>query len=123
MRIRTVKPALFHSARVSSYTDAEFRTYVGLFCYCDDHGRGEDDPDYVKAMLWPRIKRVTPAVVERHLERIARDVDDDGPLCRYEVDGTRYLHFVHWREHQRVNRPSESRIPPCPLHEPEGTDQ
>jgi hypothetical protein len=120
VRIRTVKPALFASARVSGYTDSVFRTFVGLFCYADDEGRAEDDVDLIKAGVWPRVKRIGPATIERHLAEIAEP--ENGPLCRYEVDGLKLLHFINWREHQRVNRPTASKFPPCPIHESDGSN-
>jgi hypothetical protein len=88
-------------------------TFVGLLGYVDDEGRGRDDPRLVKADLYPIDDEVTVRKLDAELNLIA----DSGPLCRYEVDGTHYLHLVNWAEHQRVNRPSPSRIPPCPVHE------
>ena len=120
-RIRTIKPQLFTSRTVSTYSDALFRTFVGLFCYVDDKGRGEDDVDLIKADIAPRIKRKTPKLIAEHLEYLAGV--EDPPLCRYEVDGVRYLHlvnFVDGSKHQRINRPTKSILPPCPLHEPDG---
>jgi hypothetical protein len=120
-RIRTIKPELFTSRTVSSYSDSLFRTFVGLFCYVDDKGRGEDDCDLIKAEIAPRIKSKTPRLIERHLAELAADADP--PLCRYEVDGVRYLHLVNFAGpdgHQRINRPTPSKLPPCPKHEPEG---
>lgn len=117
-RIRTIKPALFTSARVSAYPDAVFRTFTGLFCYVDDAGRGEDDELLVKAEVWPRVKRMSPAKIRTHLDELS--APKDGPLCRYKVAGQRYLHFVNWREHQRINRPTASKLPPCPIHDEEG---
>lgn len=117
-RIRTIKPALFTSRTVSTYSDPLFRTFAGLFCYVDDKGRGEDDSELIKAEVAPRIKKKTPKVIESHLCELA--AGNDPPLCRYVVDGVPYLHLVNFLDHQRVNRPTPSRIPPCPLHEPEG---
>jgi len=117
-RIRTIKPALFTSRTVSAYSDALFRTFTGLLCYVDDKGRGEDDPDLIKANVAPRLKRVTPRVIDAHLAELAAEADP--PVCRYDVDGVRYLHLLGFGDHQRINRPTPSRIPPCPKHEPEG---
>jgi len=121
-RIRTVKPSLFTSRSVSTYSDAQFRIFVGLFCYADDKGRGEDDVDLIKAELAPRIKRITTAKIGAYLEHFAdKGSDPDGrpPICRYEVSGLRCFHFTTWT-HQRINRPTPSKLPPCPTHEPEG---
>jgi hypothetical protein len=121
VRIRTVKPALFSSRTTSKYPDAVFRTFVGLFCYADDYGRAEDDTELIKAGVWPRVRRITPAKIADHLEVFT--TGEDPPICRYSVNGVPYFHFLNWRDHQRVNRPSKPVIPPCPTHESEGQFQ
>jgi len=121
-RIRTIKPSMFTSRTVSTYSDAEFRLFAGLICYCDDAGRGEDDPDLIKSVVAPRIARFSPRAIEKHMERLAdktRDPSGEPPICRYTVDDLRLFHFINW-QHQRINRPTPSVLPPCPHHEPEG---
>ncbi len=116
-RIRTIKPEAFTSRETSAMTDAVFRTFTGLFCYVDDKGRGEDDADLIVAAVAPRIKTKTARVIAGHLAELARG--DDAPLCRYEVDGVPYLHLVNFLKHQRINRPTPSKLPGCPKHDPE----
>ena len=114
-RIRSIKPEMRRSFTVSSWPYPVRWTFVGLPGYCDDYGRGLDDVRLVKAELYPIDDDITSKKLDAHLATIT----EAGPLCRYEVDGVRYLHLVNWREHQRVNRPTDSRIPPCPIHEKE----
>lgn len=115
-RIRSVKPEMRRSRTVCAWPIPVRYTFVGLLGYCDDLGRGLDDPRLVKAELYPIDDVMTPGKVDQHLEVIR----DSGILCRYEVLGEKYFHVVSWGEHQRVNRPSPSRIVPCPEHEPNG---
>ncbi len=112
-RIRSVKPEMRRSLVVSGWPYAVRWTFVGLPGYLDDEGRGHDDTRLIKAELYPLDDDMTSRKLNHHLAQIA----DTGPLCRYEVDGKRYLHITTWAEHQRVNRPTPSRIPPCPIHE------
>lgn len=114
-RIRSVKPEIRRSLTVSAWPYPVRWTFVGLPGYLDDAGRGHDDVRLLKAELYPLDDDMTSKKLDGHLQRIA----DSGPLCRYEVDGQRYLHVTSWAEHQRINRPSPSRIPPCPFHEPD----
>ena len=111
-RIRTIKPSMFSSLTVSAWPTEVRWTFAGLFTYLDDYGRGLDEPRLVKAELWPLDDRMTPKKVEEHLALISRT----GPLCRYELAGQRFMHITSWREHQRVNRPTKSKIPFCPKH-------
>lgn len=117
-RIRTIKPSIFSSETVCSWPIPVRWTFAGLFTYMDDAGRGRDEPRLIKAELYPLDDAMTIRKVEQHLAMIAAN----GPLCRYLFDGSHFLHIVSWREHQVVNRPTPSRIPPCPIHEQNGGD-
>jgi hypothetical protein len=87
--------------------------------YLDDAGRGLDDMRLIVAELFPLDRDVSENKMNRWLNVIAMTKtaeDDIPPLCRYEVQGRRYLHATGW-QHQKINRPQPSRIPPCPVHE------
>ena len=114
-RIRTIKPSIFSSETVCDWPIPVRWTFAGLFTYLDDAGRGRDEPRLIKAELYPLDDAMTARKVEQHIDVIAKT----GPLCRYVIDGTAYLHVTSWAEHQRINRPTASRIPPCPWHEPD----
>lgn len=117
-RIRSIKPDMRRSLTVCSWPYPVRWTFVGLPGYMDDYGRGIDDARLIKAELYPLDDDMTPKKIENHL----RQISENGPLCRYEVDGRRYLHLTSWDEHQKPNRPTESRIPKCPIHEKNGPD-
>lgn len=116
-RMRSIKPEMFRSFTVSGWPVAVRWTFAGLLTYCDDAGRGADDPRLIKAEVYPIDDDVTGRKVEQHLAAIEKT----GPLCRYQIDGRRYIHITSWAEHQRINRPTKSRIPPCPIHENGGS--
>ena len=112
-RIRTIKPSLYSSLTVCRWPVPVRWTFAGLFTYVDDDGRGRDETRLIKAELYPLDDAMTPRRIEQHLAVIS----ESGPLCRYTVCGNRLLHITSWREHQRINRPTPSKIPPCPIHE------
>lgn len=121
-RIRTIKPEFFTSLTIDKLTLTAQRTFVGLWTYADDHGRGLDDTRLIKAAIWPLRDSHTAAKVEKDMKALA-DLD---LIKRYEIDGGRYFQILGWAEHQRVNRPSTSRIPQVPSPEdsvkPHGAD-
>ena len=111
-RIRTIKPDAFTSDSLSSVPRGTRWTFAGLWTYADDAGRGRDDPRLIKAALYPIDDDTT-------LVDVADDLDmlhGIGAICRYEVGGRRYLHMPKWG-HQKINRPTPPKSPPCPLHE------
>lgn len=117
-RIRSIKPELRNDQTVGDWPKEARYAWVLLFGYLDDSGRGRDDLRLLVADLFPLDRDVTEKKLDGWLRRMteASPYTDTPPLCRYEVNGVRYLHATKWEKHQRINRPSESRIPPCPLH-------
>lgn len=108
-RIRTIKPEFFTSQTVGRLTFAARLTFIGLWTYVDDHGRGLDDVRLIRAALWPLDDR-SLADMEADLGQLARE----GLIYRYEVDGRGYLTVMGWREHQKVSHPTDSKYPPPP---------
>lgn len=114
-RKRMIHPDFFVSATLNDLPISVMVTFAGIWCWADDYGRGEDDAALVKAAVWPRRRSMTE-------KKVAADVENligAHVLCRYEVAGHRLLHVVNWREHQKVQHPTPSKLPPCPEHEPE----
>ncbi|MFC8065439.1 hypothetical protein [Streptomyces sp. NPDC057293] len=114
-RIRSIKPEMRTSITVSMWPREVRYFFVLLWGYFDDYGRGVDDELLIASDCFPRDRDVTPERVDDWLELIA----EAGPLCRYEVDGRRYLHAPNWREHQKPSHPTRSKVPPCPDDEPD----
>lgn len=117
-RIRSVKPALRISRVVAGWPIPARYAWVLLWGYLDDYGRGIDDVRLIVADCFPLDRDVTERKMESWLRLFATaQPEKPAPMCRYTVAGQTYLHSVNWHEHQRVNRPTASVIPPCPLHE------
>lgn len=118
-RIRSVKPALRISRVVASWPIPARYAWVLLWGYLDDYGRGIDDVRLIVADCFPLDRDVTERKMDGWLKLYATQTNPEkpAPLCRYTVAGQGYLHSTNWAEHQRVNRPTVSVIPPCPLHE------
>lgn len=116
-RIRSVRPELRTSNLVASWPIDMRYFFVLLWGYLDDKGRGLDVPKQIAGDCFPHDEKITPTKVNGWLKRMTSGLGDkEGPICRYEVRGVRYLHAVNWGEHQRPNRPTPSKIPPCPTH-------
>jgi hypothetical protein len=112
-RIRSIKPEVRTSLVVGSWPRDIRYLWILLWGYLDDHGYGVDDARLVKADCLPLDDDVSRQDVDDWLKLIAVS----GPLCRYEVDGRRYMHAPNWGEHQKPQHPKPSRVPACPLHD------
>jgi hypothetical protein len=119
-RIRSIKPEVRTSLVVASWPREVRYLWILLWGYLDDHGRGADDARLIKADCLPLDDDITAGTVAEWVTLIATSGSDpeNPPLCRYEVNGKRYLHAPNWSEHQRPSHPARSRFPKCPAHEP-----
>ena len=106
-RIRTLKPELFRDERVARWPLPQRLLWIGLIAHADDFGRLEGHPSALRALVFP-LDDFTTKRVETMLASIA----DSGRIHRYHVAGLDYIEIVNWGDHQKVNRPSPSRIPP-----------
>jgi hypothetical protein len=113
-RIRTIKPEAFVSESLAEVGVEAERTFFGLLTQADDHGRHRDNAAIIAGLLWPLRAEHTSVHVEDDLHQLATA----GLICRYTgCDGRRYLHIVTWSEHQKIDKPSQSRLPSCPQHQ------
>ncbi|MFJ6015377.1 hypothetical protein [Streptomyces sp. NPDC092952] len=113
-RIRTIKPEAFASESLASVPLSAERTFFGLLTQADDQGRLRDQAAVIAGQLWSLRREHGPVEVEDDLTQL----DAAGLICRYEGgDGKRYLHIVTFAKHQKINRPSGVRNPPCPWHD------
>jgi len=105
-RIRTIKPEFFTSLTVAGLPVEARLTFIGLWTYADDEGRGVYDPRLVKAAVWPLDDR-TAADVEKDLQALT----EASLITHYEVAGRQYFVIRSWQEHQKINRPTKSKLP------------
>ncbi|MGW4492318.1 hypothetical protein [Streptomyces sp. NPDC004376] len=113
-RIRSIKPEAFVSESLAEVTVEAERTFFGLLTQADDHGRHRDNAAIIAGVLWPLRAEHTSVHVEDDLQQLA----NAGLICRYTgCDGRRYLHIVTWSQHQKIDKPSQSRLPSCSHHQ------
>lgn len=110
-RIRSIKPEFFSSRTLARLPYGVRLTFIGLWTYCDNYGRGVDDPPMVKAAVWPIEDRETTTAVEKTLKLLA----SAKLIVRYTgEDGERYLAIRSWTEHQKVTHPGKPKYPAPP---------
>ncbi|MFF8482375.1 hypothetical protein [Streptomyces antibioticus] len=105
-RIRTIKPEFFTSLTIADLPLTARLTFIGLWTHADDAGRCIDDPRLIKAALWPLDDR-TAADIELDLKLLS----EASLITRYMLKQKRFLVVTSWDEHQRINRPTASKLP------------
>lgn len=111
MRIRSIKPEFWRSDDIDALCLADRLLFIGLWSYVDDAGIGVDKESAIAADLFAadlqRDHHECSVRIHGGLKRLAQA----GLITRYTVDGKRYLHVTNWNEHQKINKPTESKHP------------
>lgn len=105
-RIRTIKPEFFTSLTIADLPLTARLTFIGLWTQSDDEGRSVADARLIKAAIWPLDDRTT-ADVEGDLKILT----EASLITHYKVGNRRYFEVRGWGEHQKINRPSASKLP------------
>jgi hypothetical protein len=105
-RIRTIKPELPQSQTIGRLSRDARLLFIQLFTVADDAGRARAASRLLASLLYP-YDDDAPGLIDTWLA----ELEHHKQVRRYEVDGSEYLEIVKWLEHQKIDRPSPSRLP------------
>jgi hypothetical protein len=105
-RIRTIKPDFHKNEALSSLPAEAHLLASGLLCYADDEGYFDANPKLVQAEVFPLRE------LEHKIEELIAMLVECGYINITLWNGKRVGHVVTFTTHQRVNRPSPSRLKP-----------
>lgn len=108
-RIRTIKPEFPQSESIGALSREARLLFLQLFTIVDDAGRARAAPRMLASLLYP-YDDDAPQLIDGWLADIAAA----GLLTRYEVSGAHYLEITGWLKHQKIDRPTPSRLPAAP---------
>lgn len=107
-RIRTIKPEFNSSESVARMSESAQLFMLKLLPEMDDHGRIAWYPKKIAGNLYPHREDIGSA----EIEQLASELEREGILLIYEIDGKRYACFPKWTDHQKVDRPGKTLNPP-----------
>lgn len=105
-RIRTIKPEFPQSETIGRLSRDARLLFVQLWTFVDDSGRARASSRLLASALYP-YDDDAPKLMDRWLAELERE----GCIRRYTVEGNRYLDIPNWLKHQKIDRPSASRFP------------
>lgn len=109
MRIRSIKPEFWQSESVGRLTRDARLVFVGLWSLADDHGRFRADPRFIAGQLFPYDDDGAKVV-----SRALASLREEGCVVLYESEASHYGAIPGWSRHQKIDRPSKSRLPEPP---------
>lgn len=104
---RMLRQSIRQSEKVNSWPIPLRYFWTQLWGYCDDHGRGRNDPRLIVADTFPIDDEVTGETVGRWMKAL----EGAGVIRSYEVDGKAYFECVNWAEHQELKYLKKTDIP------------
>lgn len=109
-RIRTVKPEMPGHPTIARLSRDARLLFVWLITDADDDGRFVAAPKRLAGQLFPLDDDVDAAMVAGWLdELVAQDLVE-----LYQHDGGRFGQIRGWTDHQRISKPTPSRLPAPP---------
>lgn len=106
-RKRMIDPNIWQSEDFSRLSTLAKLVFIGLFSLADDEGRGRCNPVYLKSTLFPYEEGIRSADIDKTLSEISSNMS----VVFYSCDGSSYYSLYNWNTWQKIDRPSESKIP------------
>jgi hypothetical protein len=106
-RIRSIKPEFPQSETVGRLSRDARLLFIQLWTIVDDEGRSRAASRMLASLLYP-YDDDAPKLMSKWLA----ELEHGGCIRRYEVDGSQYLEIINWLKHQKIDKPSKSRLPP-----------
>lgn len=105
-RIRTIKPEFPQSESMGRVSRDARLLFILLWPISDDHGRTRAASRMLASLLFP-YDEDAPKLIDGWLGELERE----GCIVRYEVDGSSYLQVTKWLKHQKIDKPSKPQHP------------
>jgi len=112
VRIRTVKPDFWEDEVIGTFSPLARLLFIGTWNLADDEGLLRWTADFVNASLF-----MYDDLSNRRVEQLMSEVVQAGMIFPYVagVGRQKLAYIVHFRRHQKINRPQPGRFaPPSP---------
>ena len=106
-RIRTIKPEFPQSESMGRISRDARLLFIMLWTICDDSGRSRANSRMLASLLFPYDDDAN-----KHMSKWLDELESERCIVRYQVDGQSYMEICNWLNHQKIDKPTASKIPP-----------
>ena len=106
-RIRSIKPEFPQSESMGNVSRDARLTFIQLWTIADDEGRLRGNSRMLASLLFP-YDDDAPGLIDGWL----KELEDEGCIARYKSGTQSYVQLCNWLIHQKIDKPSKSKIPP-----------
>jgi hypothetical protein len=111
-RSRILKPEFWSDEKLALVPRETRLTFAGLWTCSDDYGVTKGHPAWLKSQIFPYDVDLTLAEFQKWMA----DLERIGVIEPFTADGESFYYIRNFADHQKVDRPSKMRNPPCPRH-------
>lgn len=105
-RIRTIKPEFPQSESMGRVSREARLLFIQLWTVADDFGRLRGNSRMLASLLYP-YDDDAPKLIDAWIDELV----GEECVAVYEMDGNTYMQILKWEQHQRVDKPTQSRLP------------
>lgn len=115
-RKRMIDPGFWEDEEIGiNWSHSARLFYIGLWNFADDEGRMKAHPGLLKGQIFPYDKKID-------IQRLKKEVSNK--IQWYEVNSSQYGFVRNFLKHQRIDRPTPSKLPPpIQINEPSTSPQ
>jgi hypothetical protein len=106
-RIRSIKPEFPQSESMGNISRDARLTFIQLWTIADDEGRLRGNSRMLASLLFP-YDDDAPALIDGWMS----ELEAEGCIVRYKAGAQSYVQLCNWLIHQKIDKPSKSKIPP-----------
>ncbi len=108
-RIRTIKPEFPQSESMGRVGREARLCFILLWTLADDAGRLRGNSRMLASLLYP-YDDDSKTLIDGWLSELS----SEGCIARYEAQGTSYVQIISWLDHQKIDKPTPSKLPELP---------
>ena len=105
-RIRTIKPEFPQSESMGRVSRESRYCFILLWTLADDSGRLRGNSRMLASLLYPY-----DLDAGKLIDKWLADLEQEKCLVRYAIEGDTYIQICNWLKHQKIDKPSASKIP------------
>ena len=116
-RIRTIKPEFPQSESIGKLSRDARLLYIQIWTIVDDEGRARAASRMLASLLYPYDNDACDLI-----EKWLQELEDGDHIRKYVIENSNFLEVTKWRQHQKIDKPSKSRLPPFDDSSPNGRE-
>lgn len=105
-RIRSIKPEFPHSESMGRVSRDARLLFILLWTHVDDSGKARGNSRILASLLFPYDDDAIGQI-----DGWLAELEAEGCIARYSHEGSTYIQVSNWLKHQKIDKPTASKIP------------